>query len=112
MLQFIVSGVTSLVKGKKLNVKTMARNRIDTVSTNGENFPMLQRAGGNGCFFQRLIRTHVMEMMYDVSSAAVPNDMMALKATDEPILMSERRETITRLTQRAFSGTVNLLLTY
>lgn len=84
---------------------------METVSTNGENFPILQRAGGNGCFFQRLIRTHVIEMMYDVSNAAVPNDMMALKATDEPMLISDKRETITRLTQRAFSGTVNVLLT-
>ena len=37
---------------------------------------------------------------------------MALKATEDPILIRERRETITRLMQRAFSGTVKVGLTY
>lgn len=90
----------------------MARNKIDTVSTNGEYLPILHRAAGRGCFFQRLIRTQVMEMMYEVSRAAVPKDMMALNAIDEPMLISDSRDTITRLTQSAFSGTVNVLLTY
>lgn len=36
---------------------------------------------------------------------------MALKATEDPMLISERRETITRLTQRAFKGTVKVELT-
>ena len=73
---------------------------------------MLQRAGGRGCFFHLLIRTQEMEMMYEVSRAAVPKDMMALNAIDDAMLMSERRDTITRLTQRAFSGTVNVVLIY
>lgn len=50
--------------------------------------------------------------MYEVSRAAVPKDMMALNAIDEPMLISDSRDTITRLTQSAFSGTVNVLLTY
>lgn len=37
---------------------------------------------------------------------------MALKATEDPILIRERRETMTKLTQRAFSGTVKVGLTY
>lgn len=90
----------------------MARNNIETVSTNGENLPILQRAGGSGCFFHLLIRMQLMEMIYEVRRAAVPNDMIALNATDEAMLMSERRDTITRLTQRAFRGTVNVILTY
>lgn len=36
---------------------------------------------------------------------------MALKATEDPILIRERREIMTRLTQRAFSGTVKVGLT-
>ena len=111
-LQFIDRGVTSRVSGKKLNDQTMARNRIETVSTNGANRPILQRAGGRGCFFQRLIRTQEIEMMYEDSSAAFPSDIIALNAMEEPMLMSEKRKTMTRLTQSAFSGTVNLLLTY
>lgn len=52
-----------------------------------------------------------MEIRYDDSRAAVPSDMMALKAMEDPMLIKDRRETITKLTQRAFSGTVNVLLT-
>jgi hypothetical protein len=51
-------------------------------------------------------------MRYEESNAAVPRDMMALKATEDPMLINERRETITRLTQRALSGTVKVGLTY
>jgi hypothetical protein len=38
--------------------------------------------------------------------------MMALKATDDPMLINERRETMTRLTQRALRGTVKVWLTF
>jgi hypothetical protein len=50
--------------------------------------------------------------MYDESNAAVPSDMMALKATDDPMLINERSDTMTRLTQSALSGTVNVGLTF
>jgi hypothetical protein len=53
-----------------------------------------------------------MEIMYDESNAAVPSDMMALKATDDPMLINERSDTMTRLTQSALSGTVNVGLTF
>ena len=51
-------------------------------------------------------------MRYEESNAAVPRDMMALKATEDPMLINERRETITRLTQSALSGTVKVGWTY
>lgn len=50
--------------------------------------------------------------MYDESNAAVPSDMIALKATDDPMLINERRDTMMRLTQSALSGTVNVGLTF
>lgn len=53
-----------------------------------------------------------MEIIYDERSAATPRDMMALKAMDEPRLINARRETIARLTQRAFRGTVKVPLTF
>jgi hypothetical protein len=52
-----------------------------------------------------------MEMMYEERRAAVPRDMMALKATDDPILTRERRETMAKLTHKAFKGTVKVGLT-
>jgi hypothetical protein len=60
---------------------------------------------------QRRSRTQVMEMMYDERRATVPRDIMALKATDDPILIKERRETMTKLAHSAFKGTVNVGLT-
>lgn len=38
--------------------------------------------------------------------------MIVLKAKDEPMLMGDRRLTMTRLVQSAFSGTVNRELTW
>lgn len=61
---------------------------------------------------QRRIRTQVIEIMYEESSAAVPSDMMALKATEDPMLINERRETMTMLTERALRGTVKVGLTF
>ena len=81
---------------------------METLSTNGVALPMLHRVGGSGCPLHRLSRTQLIEMMYEKSRAAVPRDMIALKATDEPMLMSARRDTITKLMQRALSGTVNV----
>jgi hypothetical protein len=52
-----------------------------------------------------------MEMMYEERRAAVPRDMMALKARDDPILIRERRETMAKLTHKAFKGTVKVGLT-
>jgi hypothetical protein len=53
-----------------------------------------------------------MEMMYEETRAAVLRDIIALKATEEPMLMRERRDIRTRLTQSAFTGTVNVGLNY
>lgn len=104
-------GAVSFVRGKKVKTKTTISTSRDTVSTNGVNRPMLQRAVGRDCLRHRRSRTQLIEIRYDDSRAAVPSDMMALKATEDPMLIKDRRETITKLTQRAFSGTVNVLLT-
>jgi hypothetical protein len=112
ILQFIDYGVTSRESGKKLNVRTIARNRIETVSQNVENLPMLQRAWGKGWFFQRRRRTQEMEMINEERGAAVPRDIMALKAIEEPRLIKARREAITKPTQRALRGTMNVPLTF
>lgn len=50
-------------------------------------------------------------MMYEEWRAAVPRDMMALKATDDPILVRERRETMAKLMHNAFKGTMKVGLT-
>lgn len=84
---------------------------IDTVSTNGVSLRMPHRVGGRGCFFHLLTRTQEINIINEDSSAAVPKDMVALKAIEEAISMSERNDTMTRLTQRAFRGTVNVVLT-
>ncbi len=38
----------------------------------------------------------------------MPNEIIALNATVEPIFIRERRTTIVKLTERALRGTINL----
>lgn len=66
--------------------------------------PKLQRAAGSGSFRQRLIRTQVIETMYEDRRAAVPREAIALKAVDEPMLIKERRIVIRKETITEFNG--------
>jgi hypothetical protein len=50
-------------------------------------------------------------MMYEERRAAVPRDMMALKATDDLILIRDSKEIMTKLMHSAFKGTVKVGLT-
>lgn len=76
-----------------------------------ENGPKLQRAWGKGCRRQRLRNTQDVETIYEDNNDAVPRDMIALKATDEPIFINDSNDTIMRLVKSAFSGTLNRGLT-
>lgn len=110
-LQFIFPVCTSRVSGKKLKLNATTRNKIANVSTVLEYLPMLQRAGGRGSPRQRFRRTQEMEIMYEESSEAVPRERMALNATEDAMLMSERRQTIMKLMQSEFRGTMKRLST-
>ena len=109
ILQFIDCAVTCRVIGKKLNTKMTIKTRIEIVSTTGVNLPMLHRAEGRDWFLHRRRRMQLIKMIYDDRRAAAPKDMMALKVTDELMLVSERRDTMIRLRNKALSGTVTRL---
>lgn len=109
--QFIVVASTSRVSGKKEKIHAIIRKRTAIVSTVLDHLPRLQRAGGRGSPRQRLRRTQEIEMIYDDSRETVPSERMAWNATSEPMLMSDKMQTTMKLTQRAFRGTTNRLLT-
>ena len=91
MFQFISARLGAVLSGKKDIVKTMMRYRIEKSLMGPPYLPRLQRAGGSFCPCHRLMRTQVMETMYEEMRAAVPREAMALKATLEPMLIKERR---------------------
>ena len=68
------------------------------------SFPRLQRAGGSFMPRHLLMRTQVMEMMYEEIRDAVPREAMALKATVEPMLIRERRIVMRKEINTAFNG--------
>lgn len=106
-VQFIDSTVGLVVRGKKQNTKMISRLSSAPVSTVDDHWPRLQRAGGSVSPRHRFQRTHPVEAMYELSNDAVPSDMIALNATEEPRLISDKRLTMTRLVQSAFNGTKN-----
>jgi hypothetical protein len=68
------------------------------------HFPKLQRATGSGSLRQRLIRTQVIETIYEDRRAAVPSEAMALNAVVEPMLIKERRIVIQKEIMTEFRG--------
>lgn len=107
ILQFMVSGVGLLYIGKKertIKAKTIANEKMLIASP---YFPKLNTAGGNGAPVQRLQIIQPRQPRYAVSSAEVESDIMALSATEDPRLMSDRRQEITHVVIRALSGTSN-----
>lgn len=111
-LQFIVVTSTLLTRGKNEKLKAMRRKRIARVSTVLDHRPILHLAGGSGSPRQRLRRTQEMEIMYDDRSEAVPRDMMAWKATVDPMFIRDSRQTMKKLTQRELRGTTKRLSIY
>ena len=74
------------------------------VLTYGLHLPMDQRSGGRGSPRHCFHRTHEVEIMYEVKREATPSEMIALKATSEPMLTRERRMTMAKLIRTEFSG--------
>ncbi len=78
------------------------------LTTTPVRLPMLQRASGSRCFSQfevRRQRTHAIATMYVNVSATSISEIIALKATLEPILMRARAQAIRQVKVMAFIGT-------
>lgn len=105
ILQFIVSGDNPAFASGK-NVKTYMSKRKHTAPMlmGRPALPRLQRRGGSSMPRARLMATHEIEIVYEVSSAPTLSETMALKATVLPRLMRESRQVMMKETAMAFNG--------
>ena len=104
MFQFIRSGVGRGKVGKNENVSAMHRYTIETPLIQIPTRPRENLHGRSGSPFHLLMNMHEILMMYEDSSAHVPNDATELKAMEEPMLMSESPMAMTNETMTLFSG--------
>lgn len=105
MAQFINSKGGFGIGGKNAKMYTTTKNSKDAMLTGRPNLPSLNFEGRRGC---SLIRRQVMapmETIYEVTRAAVPIDMMMLKAMAEPMLMQCRQQEMIAVMTIAGIGT-------
>lgn len=103
-LQFIETGVTIAVDGKKLKKITIVVYARAKKLTNGPKMgPMChgpqRRLSLMGSLRRRLSRRSEIGTMYEEKKEATLTERMALKAAVLPILMSARRREMTVLTR-------------
>jgi hypothetical protein len=103
-LQFIVSTVTSVVKGKKEKTNIGHKNARAPRLTARPNFPSVQRWCGSDSPRIRLRSTQPIETMYAESSDVIVSDITALRATWDPMLIIERRIVTTSDTMTELRG--------
>lgn len=92
MLQFIPAGVGFGPIGIKENTNTNVRKIIDTMLTSRPARPSLNFEGRSGSPRMRFRAMHDIDTIYDARIAAVDNDAIFIRATEEPRLISERRQ--------------------
>jgi hypothetical protein len=101
--QFIVAGVTGIAMGKKQNTHTITSQATAPMLMKMPILPKLHRWCGSGPRSRRRMKM-LIEMMYVPRMATRAKDPMALKATVEPMLMSERRHVMVKVRRTALSG--------
>ena len=102
MFQFIVVAVTGRLVGKKAKMKKEKRKQSAMTLIAMPHRPSEKRAGGSGSRRRRLANMQPMESMYELSSAVMVRETIALRATLEPRLIRamaipKPRDTMTAL---------------
>ena len=110
--QFIVSGSTVEVSGKKANTNTGNRKHRAPILIAMPNRPSVHLRGGRGCPLIRLRSTHPIVMIYEDIIAPMVRVTMARSAVVEPMLMSDKRMVTTSETITAFNGMFQLGFTW
>lgn len=103
-LQFIVSRVTDVDRGKKAKTKRGNRKAMAPMLIAIPNRPNDHRWGGSASPRSRFNNTQPIETMYADMSDVIVREMMALRATCDPMLISERRMVTPRETITEFKG--------
>ena len=103
-LQFIVSTVTSVVRGKNAKTKIGHRNANAPRFTAMPNLPSDHRWCGSGSPRMRFRNTHPIEMIYADKRDVMVSDMTAFRATSDPMLIIDSSTVMTRDTITELRG--------
>ena len=96
--QFIVLGTTGVASGKNAKTKSGARKHREAILIGMPHLPRDQRRGGRGSLRMRLTRTQVIVTMYEDIRAEMVRELMAFKATEEPMLIKDSATVMARET--------------
>src|SRR2546421_12901146 len=102
--QFIVSGTTGVVSGKKTKTKNGQRKQRLAMLMAMPKRPRDQRREGRGCLRMRFKSTHEIVTIYEEMRDEVLSVRIARSATVEPMLTRERRMVTKRVMQTALRG--------
>ena len=102
--QFIESGSTGVETGKKANTNIGNKKIIEAMLTAIPYRPSDHRRAGSGSPRNRLYIKQPIVKIYDDIKDEIVMELIALRATVEPILISETNATITSDTIIALSG--------
>lgn len=103
-LQFIVSTVTSVDRGKNAKTKIGQRNANAPTFTAMPNFPSDHRWCGSGSPRMRFRNTHPIEMIYADNRDVIVSEITALRATSDPMLIIDSSTVMTRDTITELRG--------
>lgn len=110
--QFMVSGSTVEVSGKKANTNTGHRKHSAPMLIAIPNRPSVHLCGGRGSPLIRLRSRQAIVMMYEDIIAPMVKVTMARSAVVEPMLMSDKRTVTASETITAFKGMFQLGFTW
>jgi hypothetical protein len=102
------SGVGFGPMGMNEKMKTNTRKTKDAILIGNPARPSLNFEGRSGSPRTRLRVMQAMDTIYDARMAAVESDAMFISATEEPRLISERRQDTANERQMALMGTSHL----
>src|SRR2546423_1241160 len=101
--QLNASATTGVALGQEHQNKAKAAYAMPSTLTGTPSRPSDQRAPGS-VLVRRRYSTHEMEMQYEAISATIWSEMTALKAAEEPMLMSDRRMVKVQVSTMALTG--------
>lgn len=102
--QFIFSGVTGVDNGQNAKKPTGKRKIKAAILIAKPYLPSVHLRAGSFVPYKRRHTMQLIVMKYEMRSDTPPSELMALRATEDPKLMQERRHVTTKETRTARTG--------
>jgi hypothetical protein len=106
--QFMVSASTGIAIGKKAKTNIGSRNAMEAMLIAIPYFPSDQRRAGSGSPLHLLCMRQPIVTMYEDISDEIVIELIALRATGDPMLIMDTIATIRNETMIALSGMFSL----